>query len=99
GGSQHNCGAGARPGGEAARLVPEELARVHRLSVDLDLVVQVRAGGAAGIPGERDDLAPLDALALLHSDLLEMPVERAQVVAVVEDDGGAVLPAVTREVD
>ena len=91
-------GRGEAPEEEAAGLVPEELARVHRLTVNLDLVVQVRAGGAAGVPGERDDLSPVDALARLHADLLEVPVERAQLVAVIEDDGVAVLAAAAREV-
>ena len=72
---------------------------VDRLAAHQDLVVQVRTGGASGVAGEGDDLPALDLLTLLDTDLLQMPIEGAQVVAVVEDHGGAVLAPVAREVD
>ncbi len=59
--------------------------------------MQVRPRAAAGAAGEGDELAALDVGALLHPDLLEVPVERAQVVAVVQDDGVPVLAPVARE--
>ena len=58
----------AEPG--CGRSVPEELARVHRLAVDLDLVVQVWTGGAPGVAGKRDHVAPLDLLTRLHLEFL-----------------------------
>ena len=53
---------------------PSEAVPDSGLTVDLDLVVQVRARAAAGAAGERDDLTALDALALLHPDLRVMSV-------------------------
>ena len=38
--------------------------RIHRPAVDVHLVVQVRAGGEAGVAHQRDPLAPGDPLAL-----------------------------------
>src|SRR4029453_13421050 len=88
----------SRGGSRTYTLVPEELAGIDGLAPHLDLVVEVRARGASGVAGEGDDLPALDGLPLLDADLLEVTVERAETVAVVQDDGRAVLAPVAREV-
>src|SRR3989442_8003435 len=70
--------------------VPEVGARVDGLAADQDLVVEVGAGRAAGVAGPGDEAAALDALAGLDVEAREVAVERAHVLAVVEDDRGAV---------
>src|SRR2546426_2182642 len=91
--------AGLRPAAPSAegrsppprKLIPEVGAGVDGLPLHHDLVVKVRARGAPGIAGVTDHLAPLDPLALLHGGLREVAVERADVLAVVENDRDAVL--------
>src|SRR2546426_6591473 len=91
--------AGLRPAAPSAggrsppprKLIPEVGAGVDGLPLHHDLVVKVGARGAPGIAGITDHLAPLDPLALLHGGLREVAVERADVLAVVENDRDAVL--------
>src|SRR5262245_15018094 len=68
------------------RLVPEVSAGVDGLSLDHDLVVQVRPRGPAGVTGVANHGAAHDALTVLHAELRQMAVERADILAVIEHD-------------
>src|SRR5947207_11028156 len=72
-------------------LVPEVRARVDGVTLHENFVVEVRARGTPGVAGVRDHLTPLDALAVLHEGLREVAVERADLLAVVDDDRNTVL--------
>src|SRR5215831_18546507 len=67
--------------------VPQVGARVDRLPLDQNLVVQVRAGRAAGVAGPADDGATLDTVAGLDVRLREVAIDALDVLAVVEHDG------------
>src|SRR5436189_3908445 len=82
-------GSGARS--PRPELVPEVRARVDGVTLHENFVVEVRARGAPGVAGVRDHLTPLDALAVLHEGLREVAVERADLLAVVDDDRNTVL--------
>src|SRR3990167_2190629 len=86
-------------GGPAARSVPEVGAGIHGLALHEDLVVEVGPGGPPGVAAEPHQRAPLDPVARLHVHLGEMAVDAADVLAVVEDDGDAVLGLGARERD
>src|SRR5262249_18756343 len=70
--------------------VPEVGARVDRLPLDQNLVVQVRAGRAAGVAGPADDGATLDTVAGLDVSPREVTIDALDVLAVVEHDGDPV---------
>src|SRR6266566_6014345 len=76
--------------GPPSCLIPEVRAGVDRLALDHDLVVQVRAGRAAGVPGPADHGAALDPVTRLDVRLREMAVHALDVLAMVEDDRDAV---------
>ncbi len=61
--------------------------RVDVHAIDLELVVQVRAGGKAGGADVADHLALLDRAASLHAfgEALHVAVQRAVGIAVLED--------------
>src|SRR4030095_13092225 len=92
GGVQRNLARLHRQNLEAGvRLVPEIGAGIDCLSLDQDLVVQVRAGGASRVAGPPDDRSSLDALTRLDVQSREVAVEALDVLSVVQDDGDAVL--------
>src|SRR5438876_8861223 len=70
-------------------LFPEIGARVDRLALDEDLVVQVGARGLAAISGQRDELPAPDRLSGGDQHLRQVTVDRADVAAVLEDHGQA----------
>ena len=84
-------GASARR--DARSLLPEEPARVDRLPLDEDLVVEVGPRASPGAPDEPDHLALLHLLPGLHLELLQMPVERPHAVPVIERHMLAVVAA------
>src|SRR5262245_46440866 len=95
---------GGQSGGAASLppildLIPEIGAGIDRVALDQDLVVQMRAGGASGIAGPPDDRTALDTLARLDVQPREVAVETLEVLAVVEDDGDAVLLVRARHCD
>src|SRR5256885_7414236 len=76
--------------GQTRPSIHEVATRIHRLVVLPHLVVKVRAGGASGRADRPELLPAADALAFAHGDLREMPVERLEVAAVIDDDQPAV---------
>src|SRR4026209_906003 len=76
-------------------LLPDVAVRVHRLALHLDLVVQVGTGGPSGVAGQRDRVAPLHRLVHRDAQPGQVAVERLGVVAVLDDDGDAVLRVLT----
>src|SRR6516225_6649243 len=71
----------------------QELLWIDRIAVDAGLIVQVRAGGAAGRTDLADHLADLDALSDLHVDLGEMAVAGREAIAMIDLDHAAVTTA------
>src|SRR6267142_1829643 len=84
------CRAGERRGATKRELVPEVGARIDGLAAHENLVVQVRPRRASGVAGPADEAAALDALPRLDVQPREVAVQRADVLAVVDDDRVAV---------
>src|SRR5262249_49504184 len=68
----------------------EEFLGVDSLAIDTGLVVQVRAGRAAGRADLADDLADLHVLTDLDQDRREVAVARREAVAVIDLDHATV---------
>src|SRR3954453_14752339 len=68
----------------------EQLQRVDKLPVREDLVVHVRAGGAAGRADEPDDVAALDLGSRLDVVPAQMPVARHEGEPMLDGDQVAV---------
>src|SRR4051794_27501025 len=64
--------------------------RVYRSAVDPDLEVQGVSGARAGTADPPDESPLRPGIAHRHVDLGEVPVERFESVAVIDDDGVAV---------
>src|SRR5712664_2080398 len=77
----------------------QELQRVDQLAVRHDLVVQMRAGGAARRTDKADDVAALDALTRLDPVRAQVTVARCEAEAVLEDDQIAVVAGIRRGID
>src|SRR6266536_1308672 len=75
---------------EGPVLVEDEVDRVLGLVAHPHFVVQVGAGGPAGVPHERDHVAALHGLARLDVEAREVPVARDHAVAVVDHERVAV---------
>src|SRR5215468_1249706 len=78
-------------------LIPEVGAWIYGLPLHLDLLVKVRARGAASVAGMGDDLAALDLLLGGHVHAGQVTIERLDVVPVVDDQGDAVFGLGPRE--
>jgi hypothetical protein len=76
--------------GQAGVLIQEALG-ILRDALEAHFEVQVRAGRAAGVAAQADQLAALDDLPGLDLELGEVGIARREVVAVVEFDQVAVL--------
>src|SRR5438105_3178338 len=64
----------------------DEARRVLRGTAEAHLEMQVRAGGAAGVAGERDALGALHDVALLDEQPRQVGIARHEVVAVIDID-------------
>ena len=99
-GVRHRAGAGRGCGVEAGQLAAEQLVagveeflRIDRFAVDARLVVQMRAGRAAGRAELADHLADADLVADRDVDLRQMAVAGRKPVAVIDLDHLAVAAA------
>ncbi|PAV93290.1 hypothetical protein WR25_26979 [Diploscapter pachys] len=68
----------------------QERHRVHRMAVDTDFIMQVRAGRTAGRPHQCDQLAARHARAIGDEDLRQMAIAGRDALAVVDLDQIAV---------
>src|SRR5713101_1583431 len=78
------------PYGQTPPSIHEVLFRVHRLVIHPHLVVEMCPRGAPRGADRAELLAAADPLPLVHGDLREVPVERCDVVAVIDDHQAAV---------
>src|SRR5437879_13008512 len=87
-----SCAAPATFAGRSTRctLTNQVAARIDGRTVDAHLVVEVRPGGAARGADGADRLTTTHALALAHVERGEMPVERVELAAVIDDDEATV---------
>src|SRR5437867_7695424 len=80
----------SRVGQRDARSLHQVAARIDGRAVDAHLVVEMRPGGAARGADGANRLTATHALALPHVERGEMPVERVELTAVIDDDEAAV---------
>src|SRR5437899_2308558 len=76
--------------GQQRRATHAVATRVHRLVVLPYLVVKMRTGGAPRRADRAELLATADTLALADGDPREVPVERLEVAAVIDNDQPAI---------
>ncbi len=75
---------------KAGQCLPQVLVRVDRGVVNLDLVVDMIAGGLAAVAYEPDNLAADDSLAADNVESGHVAVDGLETVAVIDDDFAAV---------
>src|SRR5215469_18968871 len=76
----------------------KELRWIERLAVDPHLIVQMRAGAAAGTADRTDALMLVDAIADAHENPRQMGIARLNAVAVIDFDHPPVGAVETSEI-
>src|SRR5262249_52539023 len=76
--------------GGGLRVLRPEAERVDWFAGEVELVVEVRAGRAAGVAGAGDHLAAADAVAVGDEQVVVVAVDGDDAAAVVDDEDAAV---------